>query len=341
MGHAELPRKVKEHKHLAATNRWYTPIQLRPWVVRAMGYQPTTGEDSQQPSASPFRQFIEEIVTRKIAEHLRGQDFGSSSTGAENAARDASSIASRREAAADASKSVQHAEEALATLSLTDESFSHRRNSASLAAAQHALGARNTPTLRHPTSTRLPPSRPATRKSIMDWLMPDLANPGPRRGSRRAVSVSMPAAEVQQGYNLRANARFRSMMGSWLPKQGRWRDRRGHVHKKREDHGCYVRGALDRGEKDRRKRKGEDDSEEEKEDEEDGSVVQEDEDESDLSFEEERKRGDDRQKGKGIENEIRLSSRRREGGREWHRAGMRSRGPSSSPSFAFGDGKGT
>ena len=67
------PRKRQNlgHSYTATSDKWYSPLELRPWVVRAMGYRPKTREDSGHPHISPFRRYIEEIVAAKIAEHLR------------------------------------------------------------------------------------------------------------------------------------------------------------------------------------------------------------------------------------------------------------------------------
>ena len=84
-GNAEPRRKEKRSTYTAPVERWYTPIQLRPWVVRAMGHQPKTrtgssssSSEEEGPRVSPFRQFIEEIVAAKISEHLGAKDSISS-----------------------------------------------------------------------------------------------------------------------------------------------------------------------------------------------------------------------------------------------------------------------
>lgn len=253
-GHVESRRKVKQPRHAAPADRWYTPIQFRPWIVRAITYQPKTRNGSGQPRTSPLRQLIEEIVAAKMAEH-RGAETATSSSMA--AAGEASAAANTKGDRGATANLLHGVEETLATLSLAEEGFAHQHDSTStgaaqyalsaaqhaLSAAQHVLGARNPPALQFPKPKNPASPRREHRKSLMDFLMPDLANPDPfRRHASTSASASEPAPGKRQGYGVRSDTQSKSKMWPWFPKQES--PNRGHKTKQKEEKKCYS--ALDR-----------------------------------------------------------------------------------------------
>lgn len=240
------PRKKRKHrKHIAPADRWYTPIQLRPWVVRVMGYQPRTGKVSAQPRPSPFRQFIEEIVAAKIAEHFGAQSATRSSTASENVREEASAKSSTTRDRKALRKIIHDEEEALATLGLSREDLARQPDFASAAATRHILGVQNIPAL-HASKPKTPvPSSPRrlSHKGLMDWLMPDLPDPDPRRGSRRptstSASASIPVIGSQEEFGVRSDPKPENKGSLSLQN---W-DGHSRRHKNREIR-CYMSGAL-------------------------------------------------------------------------------------------------
>ena len=240
------PRRKKKHrKHIAPADRWYTPIQLRPWVVRVMGYQPKTGKASAQPRASPFRQFIEAIVAAKIAEHFGAQSATRSSTASETVGGGASVKSSTTGDRRAPRKVVHGEEEAPATLGLAREDLARQPDFASVAATQHTLSVQKSPALRayKPKTPVPPPPRRLSNKGLMDWLMPDLPDPDPRRGSRRptstSASASIPMIGSQEEFGMRSDPKPENKGSLRLQK------RRGHTRRhKNQEIQYYMSGAL-------------------------------------------------------------------------------------------------
>lgn len=259
----ETQRKDMQPKHTAPPDRWYTPIQLRPWVVRAMGYRPKTGKNLGHANKSPFRQFIEEIVAEKIAEHLGAETATSSSIAAENAAEEMSATENTTENGCAAANLVHGLEETLATLSRAEEGFVYPHDSAltgaaqyAIGAAQHALDAQNSAAVEIPKPRNLASSRRKLRRSltvsILDFLMPDLAKlDRPRRPASASASAS--ASESVPGerleYDVRSDTQSTNKICPWHLK---WK-RRDRGHKEKPKKGKYN-SVSDRAGRDRRNR---------------------------------------------------------------------------------------
>lgn len=193
------PRKRKNswHSHTETSEKWYSPLELRPWVVRAMGYRLNTREDSGQPHISPFRRYIEEIVAAKIAEHLGTETATNSSTAAETNTDDGGTGANL----------ARGLEETLATLGRAEEGSARQHDSASastaevaLNATEHALGALNSSILQFPIPRNPRSSRRESRKRlislVVDFLMRNFVKLNPtRRPASASASASTSASE--------------------------------------------------------------------------------------------------------------------------------------------------
>ena len=269
-GHVEWQRKVKQSEQTSPTERWYTPIQLRPWVVRAMGYRPKTGKTSANSHKSPFRQFIEDIVTEKIAEHLGADTATSSSKAADNASGEGSSTESTTEESSAAADLVHNLEETLATLSRAEEGLVYPHESASTDTAQHARGTSNPPALQFPIPKNPTSSRRKHRKgrlgvSLLDFLMPDLVKQldSARHPASASASQSI-AGEQRQGHGVRSDHTQSDRRNMW-PWHSKRKSRDRQHRAKQQEKGKYHRSASDRAGMNRKNRSKDEKHDEEEE----------------------------------------------------------------------------
>lgn len=250
-------RQNSRHSHTASSEKWYSPLELRPWVVRAMGYRPQTREISGHPHLSPFRRYIEEIVVAKIAEHLGTETATRLSRATEDTASEVSAAEDTTEDGGTAANLVHGLEEAFATLGHAEEGTAHQHHptsagiaQAALTAAEHILTARNHPLLQFPIprNPRSKTSRREYRKRlislVIDFLMPNLAKPGPARrpaspspSPSASTFASESIAEERPGHGARPKSATRPYKKSIWPWRSKRKNRdRGHKKLQKRGH---------------------------------------------------------------------------------------------------------